>query len=126
MLNIPIHKNCKNCGKCCGTIPATPEEISKIVDYINENDITPSGSYKSTCPFRDNRQKKCLIYPVRPLICRLFGVTKGNMNCPHGNSADIDGRKFLAGIDPNTIKFLNHIDWRKERRRADNAKQSKT
>ena len=25
-----------------------------------------------TCPFRDERNKKCLIYDIRPEICRVF------------------------------------------------------
>jgi Fe-S-cluster containining protein len=25
-----------------------------------------------TCPFRDERNKKCLIYEIRPEICRVF------------------------------------------------------
>lgn len=25
-----------------------------------------------TCPFRDERNKKCLIYEIRPAICRAF------------------------------------------------------
>lgn len=120
MLNIPVHKNCTNCGKCCGIIPATSEEVEAIRSYIAENDIKPVRSYTSTCPFRDEAQKKCLIYPVRPLICRLFGVAK-KAECPNGNSADIDGSKFFnfgnRSIDDiEILNFVNwFIDWRKEK-----------
>ena len=114
MLNIPEHKNCTNCGKCCGIIPATNKEVETIRKYIAENDIKPIKGDMATCPFRDEVKKKCLIYPVRPLICRLFGVTnEGVMRCPNGNSAEIDGSKFFAKGTQNVddIKILNYIKW---------------
>lgn len=114
IMNIPVHKNCTNCGKCCGIIPATTEEVAEIRKYIVKNSIKPISNHKSTCPFRDEVKKKCLIYPVRPLICRLYGVAEGNMECPNGNSDHIDGRKFLEGIDMGNVEFLNCINWRDE------------
>lgn len=36
MENIPRHKNCINCGGCCGVIPATQEEISTIRKYLED------------------------------------------------------------------------------------------
>lgn len=35
------------------------------------------------CPFLDRRTDLCLIYPVRPLICRLFGQVMW-LPCPTG------------------------------------------
>jgi hypothetical protein len=35
-----------------------------------------------------------MIYSVRPVICMLMGVVSG-MTCPNGNSANIDGHKFI-------------------------------
>lgn len=109
LLNIPKHEKCINCGECCGIIPASEQEINSIREYITKNGIKPIiRTNKAICPFRDNEKKKCLIYPVRPVICRLFGVAKGNMQCPNGNSADIDGTKFI----PNgNIKILNFEKW---------------
>lgn len=112
LLNIPEHKNCKNCGKCCGVIPATKKEVEAIRKYITERGIKPlSPKGSETCPFRDNVQKKCLIYPVRPLICRLYGVAEGTMKCENGNSANIDGKRFLSNIKANDVEILNYIDW---------------
>lgn len=64
IMNIPVHKNCTNCGKCCGIIPATTEEVAEIRKYIAKNSIKPISNHKSTCPFRDEVKKKCLIYPA--------------------------------------------------------------
>lgn len=109
IFNIPNHKNCTNCGKCCGFVPASVSEVNAIRDYIAVNGIEPiARADKSICPFRDEENKKCLIYPVRPIVCRLFGVAKGVMQCTNGNSAEIDGMKFLPKED---IKILNFERW---------------
>ena len=108
VLNIPKHTNCTGCGDCCGIIPATAAETETIRRYITDNGIRPiERADKTTCPFRDDENKKCLIYPVRPLICRLFGVVKG-CQCPNGNTAEIDGMKFISKEE---VKILNFERW---------------
>lgn len=91
---IPPHLKCTNCGECCGPVPISEKEYERIFDYCIENNIKPLLKLDYSCEFRDEKQKKCLIYPVRPDICKLFGVSKG-MNCPNGNSYEIDGVKFI-------------------------------
>lgn len=111
--NIPEHKNCTNCGRCCGLIPATPDEIKEIRAYVSKHKIKAVNIRKMTCPFRDDKKKICLIYPVRPMICRLMGVVKG-MECPNGNTCELDGRKFLPKPTPDLIKkkrILNFLEW---------------
>lgn len=34
LLNIPTHKNCTNCGECCGVIPANKAEVQEIREYL--------------------------------------------------------------------------------------------
>lgn len=112
MLNIPKHTNCTNCGQCCGIVPASQAEINTIRNYIAVNGISPiKRADKTICPFRDNENKKCLIYPVRPLICRLFGVAKGDMQCINGNSDNIDGEKFINVYDLKDSKIINFMRW---------------
>lgn len=108
VLNIPKHKNCINCGKCCGVIPITKQERQEIKEFIKKHNIRPV-KYNDilTCPFRDNKAKMCLIYPVRPVICRLFGVAKGIMQCPNGNSAAIDGGKYISAGVSKKVYILN-------------------
>lgn len=112
MYNIPRHNNCTNCGECCGLVPATIVEINTIRNYIAIHGISPiKHKDKVTCPFRDNEAKKCLIYPVRPTICRLMGVVKG-MNCSNGNTCEIDGDKFLPkGKEVKDVELLNFVRW---------------
>lgn len=99
---IPEHTGCKNCGACCGPVLATPKEIEEIKSYVSK---LPSRYKKNLqrqkklkgeleCPFRDNEKQCCAIYPVRPAICRLMGVTKG-MECANGNSQEINGLDYI-------------------------------
>lgn len=112
LFNIPEHKNCKNCGGCCGIIPATIPEVNTIRNYIAVHGINPiKQKSPAICPFRDNKAKKCLIYPVRPTICRLMGVTKG-MQCPNGNTCEIDGEKFLPRPEElGEAVIVNDVRW---------------
>lgn len=35
------------------------------------------------CPLLDQESGSCTVYPVRPMICALWGAVRG-MECPHG------------------------------------------
>lgn len=113
--NIPAHKNCQNCGECCGVVPVTFDELQRICDYIKDrpdvrNKAREQAHRMDMCPFRDNTEKRCMIYPARPLLCRLFGVT-AKMQCAHGNSAEIDGSKFMTDYKLSDVMLLNELDW---------------
>ena len=104
LLNIPSHQKCTNCGGCCGPVPVSKDEAEQIKKYItNTNPKIGKGNFLN-CKFRVDG--KCSIYPVRPIMCKLFGVTKG-MSCTNGNTKEIDGRKFLEGY--KSIGLLNNV-----------------
>ena len=70
---------CSGCGECCSDfLPLSPEEISRIRRYVEKHNIRPhhnnvvSIGFDVTCPFRDNVNKVCVIYNIRPAICREF------------------------------------------------------
>ena len=69
---------CSCCGQCCGDIlHLSRKEIKRIRQYVKDHKIQPTAknifvTYDNTCPFRDNANKKCKIYEVRPDICREF------------------------------------------------------
>ena len=87
---------CSGCGNCCGRfLPLSNKEINQIKSYIKGHSIhqnlhsinvlnTKVLDY--TCPFLNDSKtdRKCEIYPVRPLICREF-------TC----------RKFMQGYTPS-------------------------
>lgn len=110
---IPSHTNCKNCGRCCGIIPAYSDEVAMIREYIAAHPeiLDDIGAPGIDCLFRDSAKSRCRIYSARPLICRLMGVVSG-MHCPHGNSRNLDGRKFIRGRSNDDVQVLNFIDWK--------------
>lgn len=71
---------CSNCGACCGRLlTLSDREYKNIVKYIRDNNIQDQrcqlpmeALQDNRCPFRDEHNQKCVIYPVRPKICRLF------------------------------------------------------
>lgn len=79
--NFTINGKCSNCGECCSNfLPISTKEAKNIMRYMTKHDIKEQKSFApisghftdGTCPFRDSINKKCLIYDVRPEICRLF------------------------------------------------------
>lgn len=101
-MRIPKHTKCSNCGRCCGPVPISQSEEIKIRKFVKKMDIFTKqrltnqlkGKDFLTCQFRDTEQNKCAIYPVRPLLCKLFGISIG-LECCNGNSAYINGYKYL-------------------------------
>lgn len=70
--------SCSGCGECCTEfIPMTQEEVDTIRSYVKKNNIQEiryldDNNIGILCPFRDQENKCCTIYEVRPNICRLF------------------------------------------------------
>lgn len=83
--NFTCNGECSNCGQCCSDLlPLNNIEIKRIKEYIRKHNIKEckhlsilvKNPLDLTCPFRDNKNKKCLIYEVRPEICRSFICSK--------------------------------------------------
>lgn len=82
-LLLPTMQGCHNCGECCGPAHATPEEAAVIGEYITANGIGwQEQPDVQRCGFLRGRDNQCAIYPVRPLICRMFGVVE-EMPCSY-------------------------------------------
>ena len=80
-----VDGNCSNCGSCCSNfLPVSSKEIKVIRRYVEKHNIreqkrffpTADPFIDATCPFRSDEKKKCLIYEVRPAICRDFQCDK--------------------------------------------------
>lgn len=75
-----VNGKCSNCGQCCSNmLPMSNREVKRIKAYVKQHGIKEqrhnfpvSNSYDMTCPFRDEANRKCLVYEVRPAICRQF------------------------------------------------------
>lgn len=76
--NFTVNDKCSNCGQCCSNLlPMSEKEVKNIKAYIKAHNIKEQRhnamqGVDMTCPFRDEKNKKCLIYAVRPQICRRF------------------------------------------------------
>jgi hypothetical protein len=80
---IPEFKCQERCGECCGPVRWSLAEEIVIRDYIRRHGIEyrKMKSIMDYCPFL-TEDKKCSIYPVRPLVCRVYGVLE-NLRCPY-------------------------------------------
>lgn len=73
-----VNGKCSGCGECCSNLlPVSNMEIKTIKAYIKKHKVKEQRhnammGIDMTCPFRDDVRKKCLIYEVRPAICRHF------------------------------------------------------
>ena len=83
IINKTCDGKCSNCGGCCADIlPIDENEMRIIKDYIKKHKIKECVHLNCfqrvdlTCPFRDNKNKICTIYPVRPAICKTFICSK--------------------------------------------------
>ncbi len=79
--NFCVNGKCSQCGQCCtNLLPMSDSEVNRIHRYMKRHHIEQHfqktlveiGSTDLTCPFRDNKNKRCLIYEVRPEICKQF------------------------------------------------------
>ena len=67
---------CSKCGECCtNLLPVSQKEVDIMQRYVIANKIRPQTQMlvmqnRLTCPYYNG--KKCLIYEVRPLICKEF------------------------------------------------------
>lgn len=81
--NMTCNGKCTGCGNCCSNLlPMTDKEIEVIRRYIKKHGIKEqkhiipfaNAVLDLTCPFLDTgkSKEKCVIYPVKPLICTAF------------------------------------------------------
>lgn len=81
-----VNGKCSGCGQCCSNhLVMSDNEIAFIRHYVKKNKIHPVNHIPAIlncdddvedgmCPFLDTtkKEKKCLIYDVRPEICRMY------------------------------------------------------
>lgn len=78
---IPDFMCTNGCHECCqnfGVPSRTRTEGERIKAYLKKNAMKPVKAQGNTCPHLN--KSGCTIYPVRPLICRLYG-TSPNYRC---------------------------------------------
>lgn len=88
--------DCKGlCWNSCGPIDMSTAERERIVElgveipvFTEERSRRWANDERLYCPalsFNANEGRiGCSIYEDRPMICRLWGMSEGDMSCPHG------------------------------------------
>ena len=104
-----INGKCSGCGECCTDfLPLTKHEIKVITEYLEKHPEIEE-QYKNLskeffdvrCAFLNEKTHRCLIYPVRPSICRTFQCNK----CSKVLTINRDKHFYKADI--NTININN-------------------
>ena len=73
-----VNNKCSGCGSCCTPfIPFTKTELKEIKAYVKKNKIPfknrhIENGFDGSCAFLDLNTRKCMIYEVRPFVCRDF------------------------------------------------------
>ena len=106
---------CSSCGNCCTKLlPMSKKEVAAIHKYIEKHGIKEcrhllplaKPAYDMTCPFRNNDNRTCSIYEVRPEICRQFicnneKMAKRNRNLLRQTRSMVDVRSEFYGSNAN-------------------------
>ena len=84
---------CAGCPDCCGPVLAREEEWAAVRAWASENGISSVRPIiedgDPQCGFLGD-DGRCRIYPVRPLICRMYGAGPreiGGLRCPRAAGA---------------------------------------
>ncbi|MEA3403815.1 MAG: YkgJ family cysteine cluster protein [Armatimonadota bacterium] len=83
-------EGCHGCAsRCVGNLRITRTEFEAIGDYLGGGMYFPAARTNAQmvvpCEFSEPDGPHCVIYPVRPLICRLFGIVPW-LPCPLGRA----------------------------------------
>ena len=110
--NLTHKGHCSQCGQCCSNLlPLSDKEIMSIRSYISEHNIKPMplirGKYifAGICPFLDHH-RKCMIYDVRPLICKAF---KCNREAPNKKYIKIFLKEKRLCVDVRDTFFHKEV-----------------
>lgn len=109
---------CSRCGSCCSTmLPMTEKEVQTIKKWLKKHHVKEQRhngmiGTDMTCPFRDEMKKECLIYEVRPWICRDFmcnkkpeDIWKSKIDAAHMNCNIVFMRSEFFGNDEDLNLF---------------------
>jgi uncharacterized protein len=105
---LPPMKCDAGCGDCCGIVPVTTTEFNAIERYIKEKGITPTATTDGTCPLY--QEGTCSVYPVRPLICKVFGHAE-DLPCARGYNVNVDQRQVdrMIGANGKASRLLHEL-----------------
>lgn len=81
-----------------------------ITRFAEANGVTPVRQGVGRCCWAQGG--KCVIYEVRPMICRVFGHgDHPDLTCPHGKNKNIKPKKLAAMISRHRDRFGQDERW---------------
>lgn len=91
LINLPTFKCKDGCSDCCGPVELSRLEYLRCIQVSGRSaeDVRQQMQYNLkqgiySCPLLNSKTGRCTVYEVRPAICRLFGVVRNQLLCPHG------------------------------------------
>ena len=109
-LEIPSFKRCKRCGLCCGPLKCHPLEWKKIKTFITQNNLWDAvtencQNHKAIAKdlpvkscyllgFDGDGKTYCMIYKVRPIVCRMQGL-KPELQCKQSPNENFKSTKHI-------------------------------
>ena len=107
------HIDCKQlCGDtACGPIQMSRDEAQRIDAFLGWR-VNPRSKREGTCPMLKNG--RCRVYPVRPMICRVWGLVP-SLRCPFGCEPDHwltdEEAMLLLSQTINPLDTANNVFW---------------
>ena len=109
------NKKCSGCGNCCTDfLPMSKSDVKRIQRYLKEHPEIKEqvhidgNNMHIKCAFRDEINKKCLIYPVRPFVCKQF-ICNLDLDTILSNRDKIQSTAYYNKINPVTKEMSNMI-----------------
>ena len=122
---------CMDCYKCCTAAArqkVSSVELDYIKDYLRAKDMSlslmkdyndflrarlksdSSDAWQIICPFYNVKEKRCIIYPVRPYSCRIYGNYSGAVedlpgNCPYRKKVNLYTEKNMFKVIPCSVSY---------------------
>lgn len=89
-MNFCKNGECSRCGACCTPfLPMTKSEVKTVKEYLKKNPqireralnqpFFKENNVYVRCCFYDDDKKECMIYPVRPFICRAYKCNQDDL-----------------------------------------------
>jgi len=85
--------------ECTDTIPCSPLEMTLAAREWGNTTIPPPPRPNGKCPYL-TLENRCSVHPARPMICRLYGLVKDELECRFGCKPDrwltpAEGKEYL-------------------------------
>ncbi len=124
-LRVFIPLVCKRCGECCRKVGVHPGaiDIFAAAEYLgisakelvetyigkviscDKKRIKYEASIRHPCPFL--KENKCLIYPVRPGVCKAFPVETDGRDRGIGCPAMREVRRAWRALGEGSVEFFD-------------------